>query len=144
MIARIYDLSFDSFAELRAESLQQGFQLLKRLEDDWNSGANTFSAPGEALFAALDGDRVVGVCGLNVDPFTAEPRTGRVRHLYVAASNRRRGIATAPVEAVASAALGNFDRLRLRTRDLGAAMFYERFGFLLVSGDEHCTHWLKL
>jgi hypothetical protein len=37
--------------------------------------------PGEALFVARVGERVVGVCGLNVDPYTAEPRVGRVRHL---------------------------------------------------------------
>jgi len=52
---------------LLAESEQAGLRLVRRLIEEWVSGANRFDRPGEMLVGAwLDG-RVVGVCGLNVD-----------------------------------------------------------------------------
>ena len=49
------------------------------------------------------------------DPYLPGGRVGRVRHLYVAAAFRRRGIGAGLVEAVIRTAHGTFDRLRLRT-----------------------------
>jgi hypothetical protein len=54
-------------AEVVAESESAGFRFLRQMVDEWASGANRFALPGEALFAAASGPRVVGVCGLNVD-----------------------------------------------------------------------------
>jgi hypothetical protein len=62
-------------------------RFVRRLADDWVSVANRFDRPGEALFVARLPGQVVGVRGLNVDPYTAEPGVGRVRHLYVAAAH---------------------------------------------------------
>jgi GNAT superfamily N-acetyltransferase len=36
--------------------------------------------------------QLVGVCGLNRDPFSQQPRAGRIRHLYISERHRRRGI----------------------------------------------------
>src|SRR5438128_1732301 len=105
----------DHLAELVAESEREGLAFLRRLVKEWESGDNRFDQPGEALFAAVSGDGVVGVCGLNVDPYLPAGRVGRVRHLYVAAGFRRRGIGAGLVAAVILAARGAFDRLRLRT-----------------------------
>jgi hypothetical protein len=107
------ELAPPALAELLAESDSEGFRFIRRLVTAWDSGANRFQRPGEALFVARDGDRVVGVCGLNIVPF-AGPNVGRVRHLYVLAEYRRRG----------------------------AARFYEAVGFRPVADDPHCTHAL--
>lgn len=71
------------FLALRSESLAQHFNMLRRLAENWQSGKNRFSAPGEKLLGAFVGGQLVGVCGLNVDPFSPQLRTGRIRHLYI-------------------------------------------------------------
>jgi GNAT superfamily N-acetyltransferase len=143
-VQRLVELPADGLADLVTES--EGFQLrlVRRLVDEWIAGANRFDRPGEAFFAAAINGRVIGVCGLNVDAYTTEPRIGRVRHLYVLLEHRRRGIGTRLVHEVIAAARGTFDRLRLRTNNLQAAAFYEELGFQPTSGDPDCTHVLQL
>lgn len=65
------------------ESVGEGFSGLQRLQQAWQDGRNRFERSGEALFAARAGGRLVGVCGLNVDPYLDDSSVGRVRHLYV-------------------------------------------------------------
>src|SRR5688500_17640510 len=77
--------------ELLAESERDGWRHVRRLVDDWSAGTNRFRRGAEVLFAARAGGAVVGVCGLNIDPF-AEATTGRVRRLYVLRAYRRHGI----------------------------------------------------
>jgi GNAT superfamily N-acetyltransferase len=129
---------------LVAESEAAGFRFLRRLVEAWASGANRFDRPGEALFAAYIGARCIGVCGLNTDPYSTEPGVGRVRHLYVAAAHRRRGIGRQLVRAVVEAAAENYQRLRLRTENPEAARFYEGLGFRPCPGEADCTHVLDL
>jgi GNAT superfamily N-acetyltransferase len=131
-------------ADLVAESERAGLQFVRRLQDDWHSGANRFDRPGEALFAAIDEVRLLGVCGLNVDPYSLSPRVGRVRHLYVSVAHRRQGIGSLLVREVVAAARHSFDRLRLRTNDPHAARFYEQLGFLRCEADSSATHELDL
>lgn len=143
-IERLFELPADRLADLVAESEGFQLQLVRRLVDEWASGANRFDRPGEALFSAEISGRVVGVCGLNVDCYTTAPRTGRVRHLYVLMDRRRQGIGTRLVREVIAAARGNFDRLRLRTDNPQAAAFYAQLGFQPTLGEPDCTHFLEL
>src|SRR5438876_6602699 len=83
LIERLHDLPVDGLDGLLAESEQAGIRFVRRLVEEWSSGANRFDRPGEALFGARVGGQWVGVCGVNVDPYAAEERVGRVRHLYV-------------------------------------------------------------
>jgi len=139
----VSDLAPSCLEALVAESEQAGSRIVRRLVDDWASGANRFDRPGEALFAARIEGRLVGVCGLNVDPYSAEPRLGRVRHLYVLSAYRRRGIGRQLVADVIAAARGRFDHLRLSTGNPVAAGFYERLGFRSAEA-AHCTHVLDV
>jgi ribosomal protein S18 acetylase RimI-like enzyme len=134
----------DSLHELLAESERLGYGFIRRLVDDWTSGNNRFDRPGEGLYSATLASRIVGVCGLNVDPYAADSRTGRVRHLCVLSEHRRRGIGGQLVRQVIGAAQGSFAWLRLRTGDESAARFYESLGFRACHGDEFCTHVLDL
>jgi hypothetical protein len=67
-IHRLDDLPPDRFAPLLIESEVSGYRFLRRVNDEWASGFNRFTRPGEALIAAEIGGRLVGVSGLNVDP----------------------------------------------------------------------------
>jgi GNAT superfamily N-acetyltransferase len=77
---------------LIAESEPEGLGFVRRLAEEWTSGVNRFDRPGEVLFVARMAEQVVGVCGLNVDPYATGPTVGRVRHLYVLAACRRLGV----------------------------------------------------
>jgi GNAT superfamily N-acetyltransferase len=143
-IERLEELPPDGLAELATESERSGFRFVRRLVAEWAAGVNRFDRPGEALFAAVAGGRVVGVCGLNVDPYGAGPRVGRVRRLYVLAAHRRAGVGRRLVAEVVKAARGVFDRLHLRTESPEAAGFYERLGFRPCPGEDACTHVLDL
>jgi GNAT superfamily N-acetyltransferase len=143
-ISRLHDLGPDRLAELVTESEEAGFRFLRRLVDDWESGSNRFDQPGEALLAAVLGGRIVGVCGLNWDPYQSGRRVGRVRHLYVGVAFRRRGIGGRLVSEVVGEARHAFERVRLRTDSDAAACFYEVIGFRRCDGEAQCTHTLEL
>jgi GNAT superfamily N-acetyltransferase len=144
IVERLTGLPPEALAALVADSEQAGWRFLRRLADEWAAGANRFDRPGEALFGAWAGGRLVGVCGLNVDPYAADPGVGRVRRLYVLAECRRLGVGRRLVQAVLDAGRGRFGSLRLRTESPQAAAFYERLGFRRLVGVPECTHGLDL
>jgi len=139
-IERLTEASPGLFDALVAESERAGYGFVRRLADDWASGANRFERPGEALFAARMDGRLIGACGLNVDPYTPAPGVGRVRHLYVLTDYRRLGVGRRLVERVLEAARGRFERLRLSTQNPAAAQLYERLGFERRIGAADHTH----
>jgi GNAT superfamily N-acetyltransferase len=133
-------------AELRLlvqQSEAEGFRFLQRLRIDWITGTNRFDGRGEALFGAYHADLLVGVCGLNVDPYLGLPQVGRVRHLYVAAAHRRCGVGRALLRSVVLHAESFFQRLRLRTDSPDAACFYESQGFARADHVD-ATHFVDL
>jgi GNAT superfamily N-acetyltransferase len=141
-IVRIADLELDTLQKLRVESSREGFKFMVRLCDEWASGANRFNQPGEALFVAVADGQVVGVCGLNCDPYARDPRIGRVRRLYVAPAHRHRGVGRVLLETVVTHARGHFSRLRVRTEAGGD--FYTAHGFQRTALDPEVTHVLEL
>ena len=143
-IERVHELPLAALAPLVEESVGQGFRLLRRLVDDWLSGCNRFDAAGEALFVAWCDGRLAGVCGLNVDPYAAHPRVGRLRHLYVAAAFRRAGVGRRLVSRVVAAAGRSFTRLTLRTDSPAADAFYRALGFRPAAASPEVTHDLDL
>jgi GNAT superfamily N-acetyltransferase len=144
LIERVNESGADGLGPLVTESEQQGLRFVRKLADEWRTGANRFDRPGEALFAARMDGRVVGVCGLNVDPYAAAPIIGRVRHLYVLLAYRRRGIGGQLIAEVVQAGHGRFDTLRLRTGNPAAAQLYERLGFHRCVDAADCTHVMRL
>jgi GNAT superfamily N-acetyltransferase len=140
IIERINSLAIDRLSALVAEADATGFHGLVRLVEDWRSGLNRFNEPGEALFLASDEGAVVGVCGLNCDPYLDDPMVGRVRHLYVAVVHRRKEIGTRLVRAAIGAARGQFAQLRLRSDSPIADAFYRSLGFMPVIGEPACSH----
>jgi GNAT superfamily N-acetyltransferase len=114
-IERLGDPRAAGFDALQAESEQAGLRFLRRLADEWASGANRFDRPGEVLFGARIRGELVAVGGLNVDPYATAPRVGRVRHVYVLSAYRRLGVGRQLVAEIVAEARGRFDSLRLST-----------------------------
>ncbi|HEY6817078.1 MAG TPA: GNAT family N-acetyltransferase [Croceibacterium sp.] len=117
--------------------------MMRRLVDDWSSGANRFERPGEVFLGTwLDG-RLVGVGGLNRDPYADDDLTGRVRHVFVLPGARRSGVGTALLREIIARAPQTFRVLRLRTFTPDAAAFYAALGFAETSEPEasHRMEW---
>jgi len=125
--------------DLEHEASKQGFNFLHRLIDDWRTGSNRFDKPGERLLVAADAGNIVGIGGLNVDPYKPIGDTARLRHLYVANDFRHRGIGEALVCALLEEAALTFRVVRLATDTEAAAAFYTRLGFSAIK-DETATH----
>jgi GNAT superfamily N-acetyltransferase len=129
------------FAALRTESLEQHFNMLRRLAENWQSGKNRFNAPGETLLGAFVNHQLVGVCGINSDPFSPQPRAGRIRHLYISERYRRRGIGQQLLVSVITHSSAWFDFLNTHA-PAQAWPFYERLGFRPVYDEPRVTHRL--
>jgi GNAT superfamily N-acetyltransferase len=140
-IERIAQLPED-FGELIALSLREDFRAMQRMRDDWDSGVNRFDREGEVLFEARLGPRLVGICGLNQDPYARSSAIGRVRHLYVHPESRRRGIGRLLVLKIVECASRSFARLRLRTASADADRFYVALGFRRVA-ESDVTHEME-
>jgi GNAT superfamily N-acetyltransferase len=140
-LERITELPED-FGDLVELGLDEGFGALRRMREGWDDGTNRFDGPGEVLYEARVGSRLVGICGLNRDPYAQSPDVGRVRHLYVDPAFRRRGIGRRLVSTIVEHAGGHFSRLRLRTLRADADQFYLALGFRRVPGEPDATHGL--
>ena len=117
--------------------------MLRRLEENWINQHNRFDKPGEMLLGALIDGQLVGVCGLNIDPFVQGDRAGRVRHLYVAAAYRSQAVGSALLSEIVTHAAQSFDHLYTHAPQ-AAFRFYQRAGFVPTEGIERVTHCLRL
>lgn len=131
----------DGLGLLVQSGSDEGFMFMPRLMREWHSGENRFEAPGEALLCVRVDAKLAGICGLNIDRYTGDTRTGRVRHLYVSPEHRGRGLGTMLVSDIIALARVHFSWLRLRTPQAGR--FYERLGFERCD-DLEATHIMKL
>jgi GNAT superfamily N-acetyltransferase len=143
-IAILRELPPDRIRDLLADSEAAGSRIVRRLVDEWADRTNRFDRPGETLFGAWASGRLVGVCGLNVDPYAGDDRVGRVRHLYVLTPSRRLGVGRQLMTRVIDSARGRFKALRLRTSSEAAARLYAALGFRPVAGAGEFTHVLAL
>jgi GNAT superfamily N-acetyltransferase len=121
-------------------SAREDFRFLERLRADWESGANRFSNPGEALLVAHVEHCLVGVCGLNRDPYSSDAGVGRLRRLYVLPEFRRQGIARCLVSRALAAARQHYGSVRIRTEQPVAAKFHEALGFAAALSSRDATH----
>ncbi|WP_460046917.1 GNAT family N-acetyltransferase [Pseudomonas sp. S2_H01] len=129
-------------ATLEKEAVAEGFRFLTRLISEWNSGTNRFDAPGESLMAAYLNQRLVGIAGLCVDPFTHD-RTGRLRRVYVAPASRGQQVGRRLVSALLAHAALHFESVRLYTDTSEGSAFYLRCGFTRTD-DAHATHIVQI
>lgn len=128
------------FEALLTQSEAEDWRHLRRLVQDATEGRNTFDAPGEMLLGLHVDGVLRGVGGVNRDPYSGRPRTGRIRRVYVAPDARGRGFGRALVTELMTRTRDHFDTWVLRTHDTGAASFYEALGFAQTTTIEGATH----
>lgn len=134
----------DDITALLEASLAEGHNLVKRLVEEWDDGSNRFDLPGEILLGARLGHELVGVGGLNRDPYLDDPAVGRIRHLYVLSAARRQGVGRSLVLALIDQARPTFRRVRLRTIQPEAFRFYLALGFEETGDEPDATHVFRL
>jgi GNAT superfamily N-acetyltransferase len=134
----------DDIAALLGASLAEGHNLVKRLVDEWDDGFNCFDRPGEIALQARLGAKLVGVGGLNRDPYLHDPTVGRIRHLYVLPEARRHGVGRSLVLALIDRASPTFRRVRLRTIQPEASRLYLALGFEETGDEPDATHVFRL
>jgi len=139
----VLTLPHAGFPSLTEAAAAEGFTFLERMQNEWDTGKNRFSVAGEYIVGVSLGDDLIAIGGLNKDPYAIEATTGRLRHLYVTAAHRRRGIGRALVDTLLSQAGSYFHRVRLRTDSAEAAAFYEAYGFQ-PTREPDATHSLRL
>lgn len=125
-------------------SREENHDLVERLVKDWEDGSNRFDRPGEVAVEARLDSRLVGVGGLNQDPYLDDPGVGRIRHVYVSPDARRRGVGRVLVMSLVEHARGHFSRVRLRTGRPETSDFYVRLGFEVSPDEPDATHQLSL
>lgn len=130
----------DCLSKLAEKARNEGFHFIDRLVADFEAGINTFSKEGEALFEARMNGSLVGIGGLNRDPYINKPRVGRVRRLYVDPDFRRAGVATLLMKAIERAAQDSYSELRLLTDTDAGASFYTRLGYESARNDKKVSH----
>jgi GNAT superfamily N-acetyltransferase len=150
------ELPITGMSDLAVEARSQGYRFLERLEREWSTGANRFSGPGEALYAAFARStqntpghaqdapgQLIAVAGLNRDPFLDDPGICRLRRVYVRAAWRNQGVGRALIAFILADARRHFRSIRLRAENHDAARLYERLGFEPIP-DANATHILHL
>jgi GNAT superfamily N-acetyltransferase len=131
------------FDELVARSLEEGFQFVQRLGDEYELGVNRFDRHGEALLLARDAQMVIAVIGLNLDP-EGRPDVMRLRRFYVLPEYRRHGLGQKMLlEVIELARAALVQSLELHTDNPHAGRFYERNGFRTLNSSNP-THRLEL
>ena len=128
---------------LVAEADAEGHLFMRRLCDAWDRHENRFDRPGELLLTARIDGRLVGIGGLNIDPYAQADHVGRLRHLYVTRAARRLGVGTLLVRHILAQAKPHFSIVRLRTDSPDAAAFYARLGFQ-PTDERDATHIIRI
>ena len=143
-IKRTHDLSLVDTSELIQESSLAGYRHIARLVEEYRSGTNTFDKSGEMLLGAYDHRQLIGVCGLNQDPYNEHAGIGRLRRMYVLEKYRRRGIAKRLVDDILNSAQDHFQVIILYTDNKDAAKFYESIGFKVNQHYVKASHYVVL
>jgi tRNA-Thr(GGU) m(6)t(6)A37 methyltransferase TsaA len=115
---------------LLRESEKEGYRFVRKLLNQYETGENCFEKTGEVLYVAVIHNEVVGVCGLNQDPYCGKGHVGRVRHLFVRSTFRNQGIAGRLLDKIKEEANEHFTVLTLRTSNPIADKFYRSIGFI--------------
>lgn len=115
--------------------------MIQRMKDDWESGRNRFSKSGEAIWEVRRDGKLIGVGGLNQDPYSKLSSIGRVRRMYVSKDKRRTGAGRVLVEHALKHAVSHFRSVRVRSTP-EAELFYDALGFSRTDNVPDVTHEL--
>jgi len=141
-IVRLHDLKLRELEPLIQSSIEEGFNFLSRLKDDWLKGKNRFDKKNEELCQVEIEGKVVAVGGVNNNPFENEGKVGRLRRFYVHPDHRRKGVGRFLLNHLITRHKHNFDKFTLRTDSVEACEFYESMGFKKFSTNDSTHEFL--
>ncbi|MQR87641.1 GNAT family N-acetyltransferase [Bacillus megaterium] len=144
-IIRLTYLVKHDIKELLIESQEAGFFFLTKLVAEYKNGQNVFNKTGERLWGVYGKkNKLIGVAGLNQNPYSQYANAGRVRRFYVSAQFRRKGIGKQLLKEIIHYAENYYDSLVLYTDTDKAKLFYEQNGFKRVYNQHKITHEYSL
>ena len=132
-IQQIENLMEYEFSHLVQESEEEGFNFLIRLINEYKNKINVFNKTGECLYGVFQGDMLIGVGGLNEDPYTKDNKIGRLRRFYISRDYRRIGLGNLLLNQLLCHAEKYFEVIVLHTDTKQGDVFYTANGF--VKGD---------
>lgn len=144
VVLPIKELHPEALKPLLDESLSEGYRFVQTLQDEYQSGANRFETTGAILLGVYAQGHLIGIGGVQQDPYLQRADIGRIRHVYVLKACRRHGIGKLLLHALVDHAHQHFTVLTLRTNTPDAARFYEAIGFSSAPRFPDATHWLEL
>ena len=139
-IRYVNNLLAEDISKLREESIKEGFNIINRLINDYKSGKNKFNQKGEALIVCEIDDKIVGICGLNIDPINT--KRARIRRLYVLPQFRNKKIGKKLVVELINYSINYFKTVSVNIGELNISKFYENLGFKVYDKEKGITHLL--
>ncbi|RNA70126.1 GNAT family N-acetyltransferase [Alteribacter keqinensis] len=135
-------VSLSDMNHLLEESEKEGFRFLRRLADDYDTGANRFNELDEFLLGVYSGSgQLVAIGGLNRDPFSGDQAVGRIRRFYVSSEWRGRGIGRLLLNELIRQGKEHFHAFTLFTDTPEADKFYISCGFKKGTAFLKSTHF---
>ncbi|WP_242239755.1 GNAT family N-acetyltransferase [Bacillus cereus group sp. BfR-BA-01309] len=129
-IQEIENLKKHVFNHLVQESEEEGFNFLKKLISDYENKINTFNKIGECLYGIFQGEKLIGIGGLNEDPYTENNKVGRLRRFYISKDYRRIGLGNLLLNRLLFHAEKYFKVVVLHTDTKQGNAFYTANGFV--------------
>lgn len=139
-IKQIESLMKYEFKYLVQESKEEGFNFLKKLINEYENKLNTFNKTGECLYGIFQGEKLIGIGGLNEDPYTENNKIGRLRRFYITKDYRRIGLGNLLLKRLLYHAEKNFKVVVLHTDTKQGDAFYSANGFVkgqVYKGSSH-------
>ncbi|WP_219375865.1 GNAT family N-acetyltransferase [Bacillus mycoides] len=143
-IKRIGDLLKYEIDHLIEESTKEGFNFLIKLINEYESKRNAFSKTGECLYGIFRGDTLIGIGGLNQDPYTKDNKIGRLRRFYISKDYRRIGLGKLLLKKLLSRAEKYFHVVVLHSDTKQGDEFYSANGFVKSGNYKGSSHLIRL
>ncbi|MFT0600381.1 GNAT family N-acetyltransferase [Bacillus cereus] len=143
-IQQIENLMKYEFKYLVQESKEEGFNFLKKLINEYENELNTFNKSGECLYGIFQGEKLIGIGGLNADPYTENNKIGRLRRFYIAKDYRRIGLGKLLLNKLLSHAEKYFKVVVLHTDTKQGDVFYTANGFVKREVYKRSSHYKVL
>ncbi|MGR5876884.1 GNAT family N-acetyltransferase [Bacillus pacificus] len=139
-IQQIEDLMLYEHNYLVQESKEEGFNFLIKLISEYENKINTFNKTGECLYGIFQGEKLIGIGGLNEDPYTENNKISRLRRFYILKNYRRIGLGKLLLNQLLSYAERILKVVVLHTDTKQGDAFYTANGFVkgeLFKGSSH-------
>ncbi|PEK62861.1 GNAT family N-acetyltransferase [Bacillus wiedmannii] len=143
-IQQIEDLMIYEHDYLVQESKEEGFNFLIKLISEYENKINIFNKTGECLYGIFQGEKLIGIGGLNEDPYTENNKISRLRRFYIAKEYRRKGLGKLLLVRIISDAKKYFNIVVLNTDTVLGDKFYTSIGFVKGIKFVGASHYLNL